>query len=132
MKCPNCGTENKDRNVCLKCGTFLQGKKLRPKDIDPAIKRKEFKRKLIGSGKSCLLSGLLNIVALAVLSVIFLLLSQVMGRFLDFVEPIIVTDENGSVVTDADGYPVYETDEEGSVILVTPSIAIDKIDLETE
>ena len=132
MKCPNCGTENKDRNVCLKCGTFLQGKKLRPKDIDPAIKRKEFKRKLIGSGKSCLLSGLLIIVALAVLTVIFILLSQLMGRFLDFSEPIIVTDESGSVVTDADGYPVYETDEEGSVILVTPSIAIDKSDLETE
>lgn len=132
MKCPTCGTENKDRNVCLKCGTFLQGKKLRPKDIDPAVKRKEFKRKLVGSGKSCLLSGILIVVALVVLTVIFILLSQLLGRFLDFSEPIIVTDADGSVVTDADGYPVYETDDEGSVILVTPSIGIDTSDLATE
>ncbi len=132
MKCPNCGTENKDRNVCLKCGTFLQGKRLKPREIDPKIKRQEFKRKLIGSGKSCLLSGLLIIVALVVLTVIFVFLSQFLGRFLDFSEPIVVTDENGSIVTDTNGNPVYETDEEGSVILVTPSVAIDASDLESK
>lgn len=126
MKCPNCGKENKDRNVCLKCGTFLQGKKLKPKEVDPVVRRKETRRKLAATGKSCLLSGLLIVVALVVLTVVFVLLSQVLGRFLDFSEPIVVTDADGSVVTDAEGMPVYETDEDGNVIMETPTFSIDE------
>ncbi len=121
MKCPNCGTENKDRNVCLKCGTFLQGKRLKPKDLDPAIRRKDFRRKLVGTGKSCLLSAVLITVALIVLTIVFVFLSQFLGRFLDFSQPIVVTDEEGSIVTDVEGMPVYETDEDGEVIMVEPT-----------
>ena len=127
MKCPNCGTVNKNRNVCIKCGKFLQGKKLR-QPIDPKVKRQETKKKLFATGKGCLLSGVLVIVALIVITLIFVLLSQLLGRFLDFSQPIVVTDSDGSAVTNADGMPVYETDENGSVIFVEPdweSLAIE-------
>ncbi len=132
MKCPTCGTENENRNVCIKCGTFLQGKRLNRKQLSPQEKRKEFGRKFSGTIKSCFLSGLLILVALVVLTVVFIFLSQFLGRFLDFSEPIVVTDEYGSVVTDESGNPVYETDESGNVILVTPSVLIEGSVSETD
>ena len=78
------------------------------------------------------MSGLLILVALVVLTVVFIFLSQFLGRFLDFSEPIVVTDEHGSVVTDESGNPVYETDESGNVILVTPSVLIEGSVSETD
>lgn len=119
MKCPNCGAVNKNRNVCIKCGKFLQGKKLK-QPLDPKVRRQETKKKIFASGKGCVLSALLVIAALIVITVVFVTLSNLLGRFIDFSQPIAVTDENGSVLTDAEGMPIYETDEDGEVIFVEP------------
>lgn len=119
MKCPNCGAVNKNRNVCIKCGKFLQGKKLR-KEVAPEIKRQDRRKKIFATGKSCLLSFLLVIVAVIVISVVLFFASRLLGNLLDFSSPVIQTDEDGSAVTNEDGGYVYETDEDGSVIFTEP------------
>lgn len=112
MKCPNCGTENENRNVCIKCGKFIQGKKLRRYDQSPQEKRRNFVRKLGLTTRSCLVTSLLMVAALIVISVLFILVFRLLSRFIDFPDmPTPLTDDSGSYVTDPSGNYVYPTNE---------------------
>ncbi len=69
MICPNCGLENGKRNVCKKCGTFLQNKQTQ-RVTDPKELRKMKRAKRRAIAKGCGSSFLLMIVAFIVISVI--------------------------------------------------------------
>lgn len=73
MICPKCGQENEGRNVCLKCGAFLQdGKKAkRYPQLSPTEKRRYIGKQIIAFFKQFAFSLLVLILAFAVLSVLF-------------------------------------------------------------
>ncbi len=112
MKCPYCGTENENRNVCKKCGKFIQGKKLRPKDLDPKMRREVRRRHFWQGTKSCILSTLLMVGGLVALTLLMLLIFWGLSHFIDFdalVGSSYATDASGQVVTDQDGSAVLQT-----------------------
>ena len=109
MKCPNCGTENDNRNVCIKCGTFIGGRKLAVKDL-PRSQRNKIRRERIGlTAKSCLFSSAIIVGAFIVMGLIVVGIFFLIERNIDPVPTVVVTDEAGAAVTDAEGSVVYET-----------------------
>ncbi len=108
MKCKTCGTENDNRNVCIKCGTFIQGRRLNRYERSPEERRRDTALKVGRTARSCLLTSLLMVAALTVITVIFLLLFRLFANFLDFdLSPAPLTDASGAIITDASGNPVY-------------------------
>ncbi len=108
MICPKCGAENENRNVCRQCGAFIQGKKLRRYDLDPKERRRQRTRQAFLFGRSCLVSAVFLVIAIAIISVIFFLLFQLLAQFMDL-GPSPATDERGQVLTDLSGQPIYPT-----------------------
>ncbi|MDI9497108.1 MAG: hypothetical protein QM270_01315 [Bacillota bacterium] len=118
MKCKTCGTENDNRNVCIKCGAFIQGRRLNRYERSPSEKRRDTARKVGRTARSCVVTSLLMVAALTLITVIFLLLFRLFANFLDFSDlpPAPLTDASGNFVTDASGNPVYPSTAESEEI----------------
>lgn len=69
MICPNCGLENGKRNVCRKCGTFLNNKQTQ-RVTDPKELKAMRRARNITLAKGCGTTFLLMIVAFVVISVL--------------------------------------------------------------
>ncbi|MDI9468897.1 MAG: hypothetical protein QM296_01680 [Bacillota bacterium] len=117
MKCKTCGTENENRNVCIKCGTFIQGRRLNRFERTPEERRRDNALKVGRTARSCLITTVLILVALTVITVIFILMFRLFANFLDFdTTPAPLTDASGLIVTDASGNMVYPSLTEPSEI----------------
>ena len=86
MICPKCGTENDDRNVCLKCGEFLSNKRT-VRQTNPVELRKERRRKVKDFFKSFVISFGIILAAFIVLSVIMFIVFYFVFDNMDFSLP---------------------------------------------
>lgn len=94
MVCPNCGTENENRNVCLKCGSFLNNKVTQK--VSSEEQKKLRKKRVLAYIKSFFLSFGLILVAFIVLSIIMFVVFYFVFDKLDLDLP----EESTSDVTD--------------------------------
>ncbi len=97
MICPKCGTENGTRNVCSKCGNFLNNKNTQ-RVTDPVMikKMKSDRRKAITKG--CLSSTLLTAVVLIVGTILLVLVTYFFVNVV-FKDGLITEDPNATTTT---------------------------------
>lgn len=117
MVCPKCGTENDDRNVCLKCGEFLSNKRT-IRQTDPVELRKERRRKVKDFFKSFLLSFGIILAAFIVLSVIMFIVFYFVFDNMDFSLP----DPSDLGFTDPAEETDAETEENGTDAETDPAV----------
>lgn len=73
MICPNCGLENGKRNVCAKCGTFLNNKQTQ-RITDPQELRKMKRARNLAVAKGCVSSIVIMILAFVIISVLLIVI----------------------------------------------------------